>query len=527
VRCRSRLVRGVALASSSRLAAEAGLELAAAGGNAVDAALAAALVSMVTEPGVCSPGAGGYVTIWAADGEPVTIDGNVEMPGRGLPPERLGQGGRPVELAYGGGLRTVVGHGSVATPGALAACELAAQSFGRLDWRSLFAPAVRWARDGFPLSRPSYDYLVHSGTTVYGWDPRSRAALHRPGGGLLEPGETVRIPELADSLEAIAQGGAAEFYRGALGRRIADHVTENGGALTREDMALYRALPRPSLVLELDDWRIATNPPPAIGGTTLGAMLLLMRRNPIERWDAPGVAQIAAIQHRVLAYRHDHLDLSDDLEQDARRLLEACRSDPAWRSAPSTVHTSAVDDDNLGCAITLSSGYGSGVMPPNTGIWLNNCLGEIELNRRGLCGGPPGWRLPSNMAPTVARRTDGAVLAIGSPGADRITTAIFQALFNFVHLGMALGAAIEHPRLHVELLDDGARVACEPGLPLDALQLPARRFDNLSMFFGGVGAALRHPRHGFVIGADPRRSGGSGIFHAPRDGDPPVDSHAH
>lgn len=520
-------MRGVALASSSRLAAEAGLELAAAGGNAVDAALGAALVSMVTEPGVCSPAAGGYVTVWAADGEPVTIDGNVEMPGRGLPQERLGQGGWPVELAYGGGLNTVVGHGSVATPGALAACELAAQTFGRLAWRSLFAPAIRWTRDGFPLSRPSHDYLVHSGTSVYGWDPRSRAALHGPGGRLLEPGDTVRIAGLSGSLEAIAEGGAAEFYRGALARRIADHVTEHGGVLTREDLALYRALPRPSLVLELDDWRIATNPPPAIGGTTLGAMLLLMRRDPIASWDARGVAQVAAVQHRVLAYRREHLDLSDDLELDARRLLEGCRSDPAWLSAPSTVHTSAVDDDSLACAVTLSSGYGSGVMPPGTGIWLNNCLGEIELNRRGLGGGPPGWRLPSNMAPTVARRTDGAVLAIGSPGADRITTAIFQALINFVHLGMALDEAIRHPRLHVEVLDDGARVACEPGLPLEALHLPTRHFDSLSMFFGGVGAALRHPRDGFVIGADPRRSGGSGIFSARPDGEPAAAPHAH
>lgn len=505
-------MHGVALASSSRLAADAGLHIATAGGNAVDAALAAAFVSMTTEPGVCSIGAGGYITIWPADATPVTIDGNVEMPGRGLPPERLGQGGMPVELDYGGGMRTVIGYGSVATPGALAACQFASQQFGRLGWADLLEPAVKSAREGFPLSRPSHSYLIHSGTSVYGWDPRSRTALHHADGSLRQPGETVHVAHLADSLQALQERGAQEFYGGDLGRRIAGHVAENGGVLTPEDMACYRALPRPALVLELDDWRIATNPPPAIGGATLAAMLLLMRREPISRWDAAGVRRVADIQQQVLGYRREHLDFSDDLEQEARRLLEDCRH--GGLTASSTVHTSAVDDQGLGCAITLSAGYGSGVMPPGTGIWLNNCLGELELNRRGLNPGPPGWRLPSNMAPTVARRADGALLAIGSPGADRITTAIFQTLVNFVHLGLPLDAAIDHPRLHVEILDGAARVACEPGLPMEALRLACRPFTEKSMFFGGVGAALWHPRDGFVIGADPRRTGGSGVAKA-------------
>ncbi|CAN5312959.1 gamma-glutamyltransferase [soil metagenome] len=499
---------GVALASSSRLAADGGLRIAARGGNAVDSALAAAFVSMATEPGVCSLGAGGYITIWPADQPPVTIDGNVEMPGRGLPPERFGQGGMTVELAYGGGLRTVVGFGSVATPGAVAACHLASREFGSLPWAELLEPAVESVSNGFPLPLPSHNYLVHAGTSVYGWDPRSRAALHHDDGSLCEPGEIIRIPELAHSLQALQERGAAEFYAGDLGHRIADHVAGNGGVLTRDDMMAYRALPRPSLVLDLDDWRIATNPPPAIGGAALAAMLLLTRHDPISQWDEAGVARIADIQQRVLTYRQEHLDFSEDLEQEARRLLEDCK---AGLTAASTVHTSAVDDSGLGCAVTMSAGYGSGVMPPGTGIWLNNCLGEIELNRRGLHPGPPGWRLPSNMAPTIARRVDGALLSIGSPGADRITTAIFQTLVNFVHLGLPLADAIDHPRLHVEIRDRVSRVACEPGLPLAGLTLECRRFPEKSMFFGGVGAALWHPRDGFVIGADARRTGGSGV----------------
>ena len=107
----------------------------------------------------------------------------------------------------------------------------------------------------------------------------------------------------------------------------------------------------------------------------------------------------------------------------------------------------------LACAITLSAGYGSGVIPPGTGMWMNNCLGEMELNRRGLAGAPPGTRLPSNMAPTVARRNDGTILAIGSPGADRITTALLCTLTGYLELGLSLAEAVCHPRAHVEFYD--------------------------------------------------------------------------
>ena len=147
-------------------------------------------------------------------------------------------------------------------------------------------------------------------------------------------------------------------------------------------------------------------------------------------------------------------------------------------------------------------------MPQGTGLWLNNCLGEIELNRRGLIAGPPGTRLPSNMAPTAARHGT-QVLAIGSPGAGRITTALCQVLLNFVSLGMTLAEAVSHPRLHVEIREAGDRVAFEPGLTMPRDGLPQRPFDSLSMYFGGVGAVLHDNGRGFEIAADPRRAGGT------------------
>lgn len=501
----------VALASSSELAAAAGAAVAGDGGNAVDAAVAAMLVSMNTEPGVCSLGGGGYLTVWAPGAAPVTLDGYVAVPGDGETRPASERLAVPVHLEYGGGVDTVVGPDSIGVPGGVAALGEAAGRWGRLPWRRLLEPVTDLARHGFPLPAASRHYLEYSGTPIYGRAADGHAALHHADGRLKNAGETVVVPHLADSLERIGRLGPAEFYTGELGRAMADFVGQRGGRLNRRDLAGYRVLPRPSLITGMAGWQIATNPPPAVGGAVLAAMLQMLDTPAWSGWDPAGVARLVSVQRAVLGYRRARLDLSDDLQADARALLEHAGRGELGRllEAGSTCHTSAVDDTGLACSITMSAGYGAGEMAPGTGIWLNNCLGELELNKRGLEPAPPGTRLPSNMAPTAARSPGGEVLAIGSPGADRITTAICQALANHLQLGMPLAQAAEQARLHVEFAAAGCRVACEPGPPLQAVTLPVRRFEQLSMYFGGVGAAAWSPERGFSVAADPRRSGGT------------------
>lgn len=504
----------VAIASSSQLSADAGRRIAEEGGNAVDAAIAASLVSMTTEPGVCSLGAGGFVTLCTPGQAPLTIDGSIAMPGRGLRPEQLGQGVREAVMSYGGGLRTLVGHGSVGVPGALAALGLASARFGRLPWHMLVQPALEYGRDGFPLPQPSHDYLVHSHACVFGWHPLSRRALFRADGTLKARGELVVVDDLGASLERIAREGVDDFYRGEIAAMIARDSRANDGMLTAEDLAAYAPVVREPLAVALDDWQIATNPPPAIGGTTLAAMLLAVRRAGLREQDAASVARLVDIQRAVFGYRRARLDLSDDVATDAAALLASARAGTLQPTRPSssTVHASAVDASRCACAITMSAGYSSGVIPPGTGIWMNNCLGEIELNRRGLVAGPPGTRISSNMAPTVATHRGGDTLAVGSPGADRITSAILQTLVNFIYRDMDLTRAIEAPRLHTEVSADGEqRVACEPGIPCDDIDIPVRPFEGISMYFGGVGAALRRRDGALEAAADPRRTGGRAI----------------
>jgi gamma-glutamyltranspeptidase / glutathione hydrolase len=475
--------RAVGIAGPSEVAVRAGAAVAEAGGNAVDAAIAATLAALCTEVAIVGLDAAAYVTVWRPGEVPVVIDGGIAMPGLDRPAGRFGLAGRPVTLDYGGGMHTIVGYGAVGVGGAVAALGEAAGGWSSLPWPELLAPVACRVRAGFPLSRASRTWLEYSHREIFGWQAESAAVIHDARGDLLEAGATVRIPGLAETLEELGREGPGAFYSGRLGDLIADCVDDGGGLLGRADRRAYRAGLRSPIHCPLDDWMIAA--PPSAGGAALAAMLARLHDVPAEAWTAEAVAELAAAQCAVFG----------------------AEPEPGARRPSSTVHISALDDDGLACAVTASSGYGSGVLVPGAGIYLNNCLGELELNPLGYHGLQPGERMASNMAPCVARRVDGAMLAVGSPGAERITTALLQVMLNFIRQGVSLEEALAAPRLHVERIPGGWRAAVEPGLPLEAMTIPCRVFDHLSMFFGGAGAVLRENDGVLVAAADPRRQG--------------------
>jgi gamma-glutamyltranspeptidase/glutathione hydrolase len=504
-----RKANSVAVATTSQLAADAAEETAELGGNAVDCGIAAAMCSINTQPGVCALAGSAYVTVWPADGEPVTIDGNVAIPGRGMPEGRTPEH-ESVTIDYGGGVTTLVGASSVAVPGTLRALFLASQRYGSLPWSVLMQPSIRAARDGFPFPQACHYYLSIAAGVIYDRSADGFGAIHDAAGRLLDVGSTVIVPHLADSLAVIAEEGERALYDGDLGKTIVDHVQSRGGQLTMEDLRSYQPDVHEALQVDIGDWRIATNPPPAIGGVNLAAMLLCFGTDPFDEWNGAQLQRLVDTQRAVMSYRRACLDRADDVFEPARRMLELARDGdlvPPGTSG-STVHTSAVDDAGTGCAITASSGYGSGEMPAGTGLWLNNCLGELELNYYGLEAGPPGKRLPSNMAPGCAR-SGRAVVAIGSPGADRITTALHQFLVNFMQRGLDLDEAVAHPRLHLAIDVTHEEIAVEPGIDLPDSGVQVRLYDDLNMYFGGVVAAKYDDVDGFDAAADPRREGGT------------------
>ena len=226
----------VAVATTSQLAADGAKDVAERGGNAVDCALAAALFTMNTEPGVCALAGSAFVTVWVAGNEPVTIDGNVAVPGLGLADAERGHGTSDVTLEYGGGVQTLAGPGSVAVPGSLAAIERAWQLFGDARWKDLFGPVIAATRDGFPLSAACHYYLGYSGESIFGRSEDGFFALHDDDRSLCDAGSLITVPHLADTLSAIADEGAQLFYEGEIARKITSHVRDGGGALTMRDL---------------------------------------------------------------------------------------------------------------------------------------------------------------------------------------------------------------------------------------------------------------------------------------------------
>jgi gamma-glutamyltranspeptidase/glutathione hydrolase len=401
----------------------------------------------------------------------------------------------------------------VATPGALKALDEAWRHHGSLPWQRLLEPALT-AAEGFPHGSASFYYLSHVHEQVFGWQPESHAAIHDADGAVVPVGARVVVPDLADTVRQLSEEGAEAMYRGGLAAAMADHVCGAGGILTRADLEAYEAVLRPPLVVSTGGWQLATNPPPAAGGVAVAALLALLDGMPAgDTWSADELRIMARAQALVLGAGLAEPDEEHGRTVLAEELLSRIRTSGRLAlSSPSTATVSAVDDRGGACAVTVSSGYGSGVTVPGTGLAMNNCLGEQELLAAGPHSLQPGTRLTSNMAPTVGRRErDGAVVALGSPGSDRIPTALSQVLALFVTGGLDLHAAIAQPRMHVRVRPDDVPavlldheedlvVPADTGFPLRSM--PAR-----SMYFGGVNAALWEPTLGLVASGDPRRAG--------------------
>ncbi|MGL5911130.1 MAG: gamma-glutamyltransferase [Phycicoccus sp.] len=502
----------VALAATGPVSLAAGAEVSRSGGNAVDTAVAAALAAMATEPGIVSLGGGAFVNVWPVDAEPAVVDGNVEMPGRGLGPAAFGQGVRRVLTDYAGGVTMDVGHGSVATPGAVAACELAVARWGSASWADVVAPTARACRGGYPVGGASARYLHHVADPVFGADAEARRLVTRADGSPLRRGDVGTNPALGDVLDLVGRDGASVLTTGEVGTAMAADMARHGGLVTSSDLAAYAPVARPPVRRRLGAWDLAFNPPPAIGGPVLAVLLGELARRGDWGW-----RDVLEVQLSVLRYRHHVHDVAPDLEAAGRELLHAAERHglAGLTASASTAHVSAVDDDGLACAVTMSAGYGAGVVVPGTGLLLNNALGEHELNRLGLHRLRPGTRLASNMSPTTGRTDDGRVIAVGSPGADRITTALMQVLGAGCLQGVDLQGAVDAPRLHVRV--DGQDVVAEyeadAGIADALADSGVRRHEHpgRSMYFGGVGAAYRREDGRLEVAGDFRREAAAAI----------------
>ncbi len=502
----------LAVAAPNQMCVDAAFTTVAQGGNAVDAAIAAILTSAVGEIGFSSCMGSTFVTIWPAHCPPVVIDGNAAMPGLGAAPERFGGGLDEVYVDYLGGKTLIMGAGAVAVPGTMAALDTARTHYGHCDWGQLVAPAVAAARSGYPIGQATALYLAATAGPVFGRDPQAHRLTLGIEGQPLRTGELTTNPDLADTLELVARQGITVLSTGCLGQRMVRYLQQNGGLLTCADLASYQAEVREPIMVDVGGWELALPPPPSVGGPMLALML---REAFATHADAAGLIPLI---HRVASFRDEVHTSASDLEREGWRLLNKAR----WYgleslcSSGSTVHVSAVDSSGTLCAITSSIGYGNGLCVPDTGLILNNALGEPELNKHGLHTMTPGRRLASNMSPLVGRCSDGRRLALGTPGSARITTALLQVLLGYCRDGQTLPAAVDAPRLHVgwrqrDASETGTWVVQheqDPQLAAAAANcgLSVTQRPYPSMFFGGVAAVASHPDGSLEAAADLRRA---------------------
>ena len=462
------------------------------GGNAVDAALAAMLMSFVCEPLLTGLGGGGHMLVAGAGTPPVVLDFFMQSPsyeharGAGARAELL-----PVEVSFGDAAQVFhAGAASCAVYGAPAGVCEAARRWGTVPLERLAEPAVERARAGV-LVNAGQAYVAEILTELLTSTPEC-AALWAPQGHVLREGELLRDPELGDALVRLAREGAEPFYRGEVAGAVSDWLERQGGTLNGEDLASYEALAREPVRVGYRDREILTNPPPSAGGTLLAYALALLDREASPPTLRGVVAAMAAAQ-------------SERTPEFVEGLLEEGFSERflAGRLG-STTHISVLDASGLACSVTCTNGEGSAVVVPGTGVHLNNVMGEEDLNPLGFHQHPSGQRMPSMMAPTIGMRGEEVELVLGSAGSNRIRSALLQTVVGLVDHGLSARAAVDAPRVHFE----GGALYAEPGIDLAEVDTQAKivRFAQTNLFFGGVQAALR--REGAITGAgDPRRGG--------------------
>ena len=482
------------IAAANPHASAAGREMLRAGGSAADATIAALLVLNVVEPQSSGIGGGAFALVHGPEGL-TSFDARETAPA-GAHPEMFMEDGET--LPFWDAVRS--GH-SIGTPGLVRLMEALHARHGKLRWADLFQPAIKLAREGFPVSPRLAGLLASFGERLQGTDV---AKVFLPGGQPLAKGAILQQEALALTLEAIAATGSAGFYVGALAQEIASATARapRPGQLSTGDLANYKVIERRPVCHRYRDARVCGMGPPSSGATTVGQILMILDRFKMDGMThaTPELWHLFAEASR-LAYadRAQYLADEDFLFVPVRGLLEpayiahrarlidpgkasaepAEAGDPPWREGqlfapdlqddlPGTTHVSAIDADGLAISVTASieTAFGSGRMAG--GFILNNQLTDFSFRPKDAEGTPianavaPGKRPRSSMAPTIVYRGETPVLLTGSPGGSRIPEYVAQSIVSVVGFGLDPATAVAEP--HISQRNRG-NVAVEPGVP--------------------------------------------------------------
>ncbi|HZZ86778.1 MAG TPA: gamma-glutamyltransferase [Caulobacteraceae bacterium] len=520
-----------AVASPDRYGALAAREILRAGGNAVDAAVATAFTLAVTYPEAGNLGGGGFMTLYM-DGKPYFLDYRETAPAGATADMYLEANGEPSPVL------SQFGNLSVGVPGTVRGMAEAHRRFGKLSWKQDLAPAIRYARLGF-LVGPALIAMREDNEKPF-------AGLNfHASFGAMKAGQVFRQPELAATLQRIADAGDAEFYRGRTADLLVAQMARGSpkGLITKADLVGYTAVWRDPIAADWRGFTVITAPPPSSGGIAL-MQLLMMKQDAAHLFagvplNSPQYLHLVSeMEKRVFADRAEYLGDTDftpvpvaaliDPAYVARRAAEIDPAKPSPTAAvkpglekPQTTHFSIVDRDGNAVAntYTLNGWFGAGVVVEGAGFLLNDEMDDFSAkpgapNAFGVVGGAanaiaPGKRPLSSMTPTVLTRHGRVAMVIGTPGGSRIFTSVFQVLADVYDFHLPLKTALAQMRFHHQLLPENT-IYAEPYAPIPpalAAAMTKRGYRIETQDFNGDIEAIAVEGRTPIPASDPRDRG--------------------
>ncbi len=529
------------VATSHTLATEVALKVLQNGGNAIDAAVTAGFALAVTQPRSGNIGGGGFLVYSPGNGDaPEAIDYRETAPAAATETMFQDQDGNVVSE------RSRFSHKAAGVPGTVAGLALALERHGTLSLSQALAPAIRLAREGFVVPHRFTEGLEQARDRLERW-PATRATFYIKDGSAPQPGEVFRQPELADTLQRIAEQGVKGFYEGETAQLIVAEMQRGEGLITLEDLRNYEPAVRQPVHGTYRGFDIYSMSPPSSGGTHIVQILNILEDYPIGEWghnSANTIHHMAEAMKLAYAARSEYLGDTDfvavplegltskgyadqlrtSIKADkARPASEIAPGKPGPRESPETTHFSVVDrwGNAVSNTYTINFSYGSGITVAGAGFLLNNEMDDFSAkpgvpNAYGLIGGEankvePGKRMLSSMSPTIVRKDDRNFLVTGSPGGSRIITTTLQVIMNVIDHNMNIQTAVSAPRIHHQWLPDEIRV--EQGISPDTLDLLRARGHtiNTGSAMGAIQSILIGEDGTLYGGADPRRSTSSAM----------------
>ena len=521
------------VASVDAAATRVGVDILRQGGNAVDAAVAVGYALAVTHPQAGNLGGGGFMLLRTKEGNTTAIDFREMAPAQASRDMFLDDQGNPDSK------KSLTSHLATGTPGTVAGFSLALEKYGTLPLNKVIQPAIKLAKQGFTVNDALADDLKTYGSEVLPNYENSKAIFWKEGEPL-KKGDKLVQANLAKSLEMIAEKGPDAFYKGAIADQIAQEMSKNGGLITKDDLAAYKAVERTPIGGDYRGYQIFSMPPPSSGGIHIVQILNILENFDLAKYgfgSADTLQVMAEAEKYAYADRSEYLGDPDFVKVPWQALtskayaksiagqIDVAKAKPSSQIRPGklepyesnqTTHFSVVDKEGNAVAVTytLNTIFGTGIVAGNTGILLNNEMDDFSAkpgvpNVYGLVGGDanavgPGKRPLSSMSPTIVVKDGKTWLVTGSPGGSRIITTVLQMVVNTIDFGMNVAEATNAPRFHHQWLPDELRV--EKGFSPDTLKLLEQRGQKVAVkeAMGSTQSIMVAPDGTLYGASDPR-----------------------